>query len=96
MYFLSILLPSISPSRNCENNSAIDKSYLAGLAYQCFITLALSRRHLEIENYFQQLTYNSGVNERKMRALWQTRLKFCKYGDIRISIQILPGDTFVE
>ena len=42
MYFLSILLPSISPSRNCENNSAIDISDLAGLAYQCFITLALS------------------------------------------------------
>ena len=42
MYFLSILLPSISPSRNCENNSAIDLSDLAGLAYRCFITLALS------------------------------------------------------
>ena len=46
-----------------------------------------------IENVF---AYNSGVNGRKMRALWQTRLKFCIYEDIRISIQILLGDTFVE
>ena len=56
MYFLSILLPSISPSRNCENNS-IDISDLAGFAYQCFITLALSTTR-EIENYFQQFAYN--------------------------------------